>query len=167
VIGLRAEHPTSLSVLSARTPDQKTLRTPVSQAYRSYPSSAENRIFPVNRPVNYEFGGPLFTTDIALYAPLVLMVNVDMSRVLFIVALLSAGIFPSYAQRGPAYPSESNRGPAFPKSVGPSDKNQTNWVTGPQDNTPTDTYQQLWILQRRWDQLYGSPNSRVWRRSVD
>jgi hypothetical protein len=90
-----------------------------------------------------------------------------MPRILFILALLLAGSLSSYAQRGPAFPSESNRGPAFPKSVAPTDKNQTNWVTGTQDNTPTDTYQQLWILQRRWDQLYGSPDPRAWRRSVD
>lgn len=113
------------------------------------------------------FSGPLFTKDTALYAPLVLMANDNMCRVLLVVAVLIAGIFPSCAQRGPAYPSDSIRGPAFPKSVGPSEKNQTNWVTGPQDNTPTDTYQQLWILQRRWDQLYGSPNSPAWRRLDD
>jgi hypothetical protein len=75
-----------------------------------------------------------------------------------------AVIWPSYAQRGPAFPSESNRGPAFPKSVSPTDKNQANWVTSPQDYTPPDTYQQLWTIERRWDQLYGSPSWRGWRR---
>jgi hypothetical protein len=85
-------------------------------------------------------------------------------RLLIVVAVLFAGSLPSSAQRGPAFPSESSRGPAFPKSVAPTARNETNWVTSTQDNTPPDTYQQLWILQRRWDQLYGSPGWRAWRR---
>jgi hypothetical protein len=90
--------------------------------------------------------------------------NFAMWRILILVAVLVVVSWPSYAQRGPAFPSDSNRGPAFPKSVSPTDKNQTNWATSPQDNTPSDTYQQLWILERRWDQLYGSPGWRGWRR---
>jgi len=85
-------------------------------------------------------------------------------RVLIILAVLLGGSFASFAQRGPAFPSESNRGPAFPKSVAPTARNETNWVTSTQDTTPSDTYQQLWILERRWDQLYGSPGWRAWRR---
>jgi len=88
-----------------------------------------------------------------------------MWRVLILVAvLLGVGGFPTHAQRGPAFPTESNRGPAFPKTVSPTDRNQTNWVTSPQDYTPSDTYQQLWIIERRWNQLYGSPGWRGWRR---
>jgi hypothetical protein len=90
--------------------------------------------------------------------------NFAMWRILVLMAVLVVVSLPSYAQRGPAFPSESNRGPAFPKSVSPTDKNQTNWATSPQDYTPSDTYQQLWIIERRWDQLYGSPGWRGWRR---
>jgi hypothetical protein len=87
-----------------------------------------------------------------------------MWRVLILVAVLVAvGSFPTHAQRGPAFPTESNRGPAFPKTVSPTDRNQTNWVTSPQDYTPSDTYQQLWIIERRWNQLYGSRGWRRWQ----
>jgi hypothetical protein len=52
------------------------------------------------------------------------------------VALTAASILPSYGRRGPAFPTEANRGPAFPKSVSPTDRNETNWVTGPRVYTP-------------------------------
>jgi hypothetical protein len=90
--------------------------------------------------------------------------NFEMWRVLILIAVLVAGIFPSYAQRGPAFPTESNRGPAFPKSVSPTDRNETNWVTSPRDYTSIDTYQQLWAIDRQWARRYGSPGWRGWRR---
>jgi len=89
--------------------------------------------------------------------------NFEMWRVLILMAVLVAGILPSYARRGPAFPTEANRGPAFPKSVSPTDRNELNWIVSPRDYTPIEFYQQLWAFDRQWARRYGWRGWRRWR----
>ena len=86
-----------------------------------------------------------------------------MWRVLIVMAVLVAGILPSYARRGPAFPTEANRGPAFPKTVSPTDRNELNWIISPPDYTPIDVYRQLWAFDRQWVRRYGWRGWQHWR----